>query len=128
MGRSEGWNSREDSLCRYGNGEQIITERVNTCVGEAASTQVRTLVFDDEDVVARLQPLVDAYPGAQMFLLGAIGVDFPEDVLLDLQPDQLQVLSVSRSNVRLESYPMEKTINSLRGQYGIGTIQAKIVL
>ncbi|NEQ86558.1 MAG: hypothetical protein F6K26_42805 [Moorea sp. SIO2I5] len=24
------------------------------------------MVLDDEDVVARLQPLVDAYPGAQM--------------------------------------------------------------
>ncbi|NEO94712.1 MAG: hypothetical protein F6K56_32795 [Moorea sp. SIO3G5] len=72
--------------------------------------------------------MVDAYPGAQMFLLGEIGVDFPEDVLLDLHPDQLQVLSVSRSNVRLESYPMERAINSLRGQYGIGNIQAKIVL
>lgn len=111
----------------YKTGEQIVTEKINTSVGEAASTQVVTLVFDDEDVIPKLQRLVEVNPGAEIFLLGEVGVDFPEDIPLELQPEQLQVLSVSGSKVKLEYCPIARAITSLTDQYGVGAIQAKIV-
>ena len=78
-------------------------------------------------MVEPLKQLVDTHPDAAIFLLGEIGVDFPEDIPLELQPDQLQVLSVTGSTVKLEYCPVLKAIASLTDQYAVGTITAKII-
>ncbi len=44
----------------YKAGEQIITSKVTTEVGEAASTEIRNLTFNDEDAIAQLQQLQKA--------------------------------------------------------------------
>ena len=60
----------------YKTNEQIITSKVITKVGEAATTQVRTLRFNDEDAVAPLLELQSAYPNAAIYLSGSVTVDF----------------------------------------------------
>ena len=38
----------------YKTGEQIITSKVTTTVGEAARTEIRSLSFNDEEAIAQL--------------------------------------------------------------------------
>jgi inner membrane protein len=120
----------------YKTNEQIITSKVITKVGEAATTQVRTLSFNDEDAVAPLQELKSAYPNAAIYLSGSLTVDFPEEVKLPILPDQYQTVSLAGATVNLEYCGVEGAhreadlfeIAVLREQYAVGTVTAKIIV
>ena len=73
----------------YKTGQQIITSKVTTVVGEAARTEIRNLTFNDEDAVAPLEELKQTYPDADIFLNGELTVDFPEDVLIPIESNQM---------------------------------------
>lgn len=62
----------------YKTGAQIITNRVTTTVGEAATTKIRNLTFNDEDAIPELEELQRAYPGADIYINGELTVDFPK--------------------------------------------------
>ena len=64
----------------YKTNEQIITSKLTTSVGEAATTQVRTISFNDEDAITPLLQLQSAYPNAAIYLSGTLTVDFPEEI------------------------------------------------
>jgi inner membrane protein len=111
----------------YKTNEQIITSKLTTEVGEAATTQVRTITFNDESAIASLQQLQSAYPNAAIYLSGSLTVDFPEEVKLPILPDQYQTVSLSGAAVNLEYLGIEGAIAVLREQYAVGTVTAKIV-
>jgi inner membrane protein len=111
----------------YKTGQQIITSKLTTEVGDAAKTTVRTISFNDEDAIAPLQQLQSAYPNAAIYLSGSVTVDFPEDVKLPILPDQYQTVSLSGAAVNLEYCSVEEAISVLKDQYAVGTITAKIV-
>jgi inner membrane protein len=111
----------------YTTNEQIITSKLTTEVGEAATTQVRTLSFNDEDAIAPLQQLQSAYPDAAIYLSGSLTVDFPEEVKLPILPDQYQTVSLSGAAVNLEYCRIEEAIAVLSEQYAVGTVTAKII-
>jgi inner membrane protein len=111
----------------YKTNEQIITSKLTTEVGDAATTEVRTLTFSDESAIAPLQQLQAAYPNAAIYLSGSVVVDFPEDVKLPIQPDQYQTVSLSGAAVNLEYCGVEEAIAVLKEQYAVGTVTAKIV-
>jgi inner membrane protein len=70
-------------------GEQIITSKVTTTVGEAAKTEIKNLGFDDEEAIAPLEELQKAYPNADILLNGELTIDFPEDVKIPIEPNQM---------------------------------------
>lgn len=111
----------------YKTNEQIITSKVITKVGEAATTQVRTLTFNDQDAISPLQELKSAYPNAAIYLSGSLTVDFPEEVKLPILPDQYPTVSLSGATVNLEYLGVEDAIAVLREQYAVGTVTAKII-
>jgi inner membrane protein len=53
---------------------------VTTTVGEAATTEISHLTFNDEDAVQPLLEIQQAYSGADVFVSGNLTVDFPEDI------------------------------------------------
>jgi inner membrane protein len=59
----------------YKTGEQIITSKVSTEVGEVAKTEIKSISFDDEEAIAQLEELQSAYPGAEIYLSGELGVN-----------------------------------------------------
>jgi inner membrane protein len=65
----------------YKTGEQIITSKVSTEVGEAATTEIKNISFDEEEAVAQLEELQQTYPGAEIYLNGELTVDFPSKIL-----------------------------------------------
>ncbi len=111
----------------YKTGQQIVTSKLITRVGEAATTQVRTISFNDEEAISPLVELQSAYPNAAIYLSGTLTVDFPEEIKFPILPDQYQTVSLSGATVNLEYCGIEEAIAVLREQYAIGTVRAKII-
>ncbi len=120
----------------YKTGEQIITSKVTTTVGEAATAEIRNLTFNDEDAIPALEELQQAYPGADIFLNGELTVDFPEDVKIPLEPNQMVTAVLSESRIKFSYCEVGKAIGFasaqsaiglLREQYAVGTVEVRIV-
>ncbi len=113
----------------YKTGEQIITSRVTTTVGEAARTEIRNITFNDEDAVQPLLELQQAYPDADIYiyLSGELTVDFPEDVLIPIESNQMATAVLSGSRIKFSYCELERAIALLREQYAVGSVEIKIV-
>ena len=110
----------------YQTGEQILVSKLSTEPGKTASRVTQTIVLNDEEVALRLQPLLMQYPGARIYLSGAVAVDFPEEVHAISQPRQLQSLSVAGANVSLTYHPLELALTQLNEQWATGTLTVLI--
>ena len=111
----------------YKTGEQIITNKVTTTVGEAATTEIRNLSFNDEDAVQPLRELQQAYPDADIYLNGELTVDFPEDVKIPIESNQMVTASISGSSIKFSYCGLDRAIALLKDQYAVGTVEMKIV-
>lgn len=111
----------------YKTGEQIITSKVTTTVGEAAKTEIKNLSFNDEEAIAPLEELQKAYPGAEIYLNGELTVDFPEDVKISVEPNQMVTASLSGSRIKFEYCGLDRAIVFLNEQYAMGTVEIKVV-
>ncbi|NJL51437.1 MAG: metal-dependent hydrolase [Hydrococcus sp. SU_1_0] len=111
----------------YKTGEQIITSKVTTTVGEAAKTEIKSISFDDESAVAQLSELQQAYPGAEIYLSGELAVDFPEDIKIPIEPNQMVTAELVGSSLKFSYCDLERAIAFLNAQYATGAIQIKVV-
>ena len=110
----------------YKTGEQIITSKVTTTVGEAAVTEIRNLTFNDEDPIPALQEIQQNYPDSDVFLSGDLTVDFPKDIQ-PLKKNNYTTASVSGTILKISYCPLDKAIALLRDQFAMGTVEVKIV-
>jgi inner membrane protein len=111
----------------YKTGEQIITSKVSTVVGEAAKTEIKNLSFDDEEAIAQLSELQKTYPGADIFLNGELTIDFPEDVKIPVEPNQMVTAELVGSSIKFSYCNLENAIVILNAQYAIGAVEIKVV-
>ncbi|VEP15187.1 Membrane-bound metal-dependent hydrolase (fragment) [Hyella patelloides LEGE 07179] len=111
----------------YKTGEQIITSKVTTTVGEAATTEIRNLTFNDESPIEALEKLKEVQRSPNIYLSGELTVDFPEDVKIPIEPNQMATAALSGSNLKLFYCPIDTAIALLRDQYAIGNIEIKII-
>jgi inner membrane protein len=111
----------------YKTGEQIITNKVSTVVGEAAKTEVRSISFNDESAIAPLQELQQAYPNADIYLNGQLTIDFPEDVKIPVEPNQMATAVLSGNRIKFEYCGLSRAIAILKEQYAVGTVEVRIV-
>ncbi len=111
----------------YQTGEQIITSKVTTEVGEAASIEIKNLSFNDESAIAQLEELQQTYPGADIFLNGELTVDFPEDVKVPIEPNQMATAALSGNRIKFSYCSLEGAIALLREQYAIGNLEIRMV-
>ncbi len=111
----------------YKTGAQIITSKVITTVGEAARAEIRNLAFNDEDAIAELEQLQQAYPGADIYINGELTVDFPEDVRIPIEPSQMPTAVLSGSRIKFSYCSLERAIALLNGQYAVGTVEIRTV-
>ena len=100
---------------------------MTTTVGEAATTEIRNLTFNDEDAIPVLEQLQQAYPGADIYINGELTVDFPEDVKLPIERNQMATAALSGSKIKFGYCSLDKAISLLKEQYAIGTVELKIV-
>jgi inner membrane protein len=111
----------------YKTGEQIITSKVTTSVGEAATTEIRNITFNDEEAVAPLEELRTAYPNADIFLSGQLTIDFPEEVKIPIEPNQMVTAFVVGSSLKFSHCGLGDAIDLLKEQYAVGTVEVRIV-
>jgi inner membrane protein len=111
----------------YKTNEQIVVSKMTTSVGEAASTEIKNITFNDENAIATFQQLRTAYPNADIFLSGELAIDFPEDVKIPIEPNQMVTASVVGSSIKFSYCSLERAIAYLREQYAIGTVEVKVV-
>jgi inner membrane protein len=111
----------------YKTGEQIITNKVTTTVGEAARTEIKNITFNDESAIALLEELQQAYPNADIYLNGQLTIDFPEDIKIPIEPNQMVTASVVGNSVRFSYCGLEKAIALMSEQYAVGTVEVRIV-
>jgi inner membrane protein len=111
----------------YKTGEQIITSKVSTTVGEAAKTEIKNLSFDDESAIAQLEELQSAYPGAEIYLNGELAIDFPEDVKIPVEPNQMVTAELVGSSIKFSYCDLGRAIALLREQYAVGAIEVRIM-
>ena len=80
-------------------------------------------------VVSPLQELQNAYPNADIYIYlnGELAVDFPEDIKISLEPNQMVTAQVVGSNLKLNYCSLDRAIALLREQYAVGTLSARIV-
>ena len=116
-----------DSRGIYKTNEQIVVERLTTDIGEAATTEIRNLTFNDEDAIPELEQLQGAYPGADIYINGELTVDFPEDVRIPIEPNQMATAVLSGSRIKFSYCSLDKAIALLNGQYAIGNVEVRIV-
>jgi inner membrane protein len=89
-----------------------------------------------------LSELQQAYPGAarfgyedshpkaaaaEIYLNGELTVDFPEDVKIPVEPNQMVTTEVVGSSLKFSYCDLERAIVYLKEQYAVGTVEIKIV-
>jgi inner membrane protein len=111
----------------YKTGEQIITSKVSTVVGEVAKTEIKNLSFDDEEAIAKLEELQQTYLGAEIYLSGELTIDFPEDVKIPVESNQMVTAEVVGSSLKLNYCELDRAIALLKEQYAVGTVEVRIL-
>ena len=111
----------------YKTGKQIITSKVTTTVGEAATTEIRNLTFNDEDAIPALLNLQQSYPNSDIFVSGNLTVDFPEDIQIPFTKNEYATASLNGTTLKISYCPLDKAIALLSEQYAVGNIEAKII-
>ncbi len=113
----------------YKTGEQIITSKVTTTVGEAARTEIKNLTFNDEDAVQPLLELKQAYSDADIYIYlnGELTIDFPEDVKVPIEPNQMATAVLSGNRIKFSYCGLSRAIAYLKDQYALGTLEIKVV-
>ena len=111
----------------YKTGEQIITSKVTTVVGEAARTEIKNLTFNDEDAIPELEQLQQAYPDADIYLNGELTIDFPEDVRIPIEPNQMATAALSGSRIKFSYCSLDRAIALLKGQYAVGNVEVRTI-
>jgi inner membrane protein len=77
--------------------------------------------------IAQLSELQSAYPGAEIYLNDELTVDFPEDVKIAVEPNQMLTAEVIGSSLKFSYCGLERAIALFREQYAIGTVEIKLV-
>ena len=111
----------------YKTNEQIVVERLTTDIGEAATTEIRNLTFNDEDAIPALEQLQRAYPGTDIYINGEITVDFPEDVRIPIESKQMATAALSGNRIKFSYCSLDRAITLLNAQYAIGTLEIKVI-
>ena len=87
----------------YRTGIQIITSKVTTTVGEAATTEVRNITFNDEDAIPSLSNLQQNYRGSGVFINGDLTVDFPEDIQIPFFKNNYVIASLKNTTLNFRT-------------------------
>lgn len=111
----------------YKVGQGLIADRLVVDEGRPASIQLSTIAFDDENIAEKLAQFEARNPNALLILDGTVSVDFPEDITITPEPDQLNTIKVSGSNVTLSYCPIDEAITALNDQWAIGSLNVKII-
>jgi len=117
--------SSQKELYKVGNG--LIADRLVINQGQPAKIQLSSLTFDDENLATKLSQIREQNPNRLILVNGTVSIDFPEDISLSQQPDQLNTIKLSGSKVTLTYCPISEAITVLNDQWAIGSLSVKTI-
>ena len=77
--------------------------------------------------IALLEQFQQAYPDADIYINGELTVDFPEDVRIPIEPNQMSTAVLSGNRIKFSYCGLGKAIALLREQYAVGNVEVKLV-
>ena len=63
----------------------------------------------------------------QIYINGELTVDFPEDVKIPIEPNQMVTAVLSGNRIKFSYCSLERAIVYLKDQYAVGTVEVKVV-
>ena len=123
--------SKPDELYQVSNrpdmGHQIVSERITGKVGRKITTSIESVTWVDEEILPRLEQTIDRYPNAVMYLTGSIEIDDPEQISIQVKPQQLATVTKQGRKLEFSSCPLTNAIGLLRDQWGSGQVRIRII-
>lgn len=89
-------------------------------------SEIKNLTFNDEDAIVELEQLQQAYPDADIYINGELTVDFPEDVKVPIEPNQMTTAVLSGDRIKFSYCSLDRAIALLKEQYAVGSVEIKI--
>jgi inner membrane protein len=124
--------SSPDELYQVSNrpdlGNQIASERITGKVGRKIATTIESLAWIDEEVMPKLDKLLDRFPNAQVYLTGSIEIDDPEQIVIRADPQQLSTVTKQGRKLVFNSCPLTNAIGLLRDQWGSGQVRVRVIV
>ncbi len=77
--------------------------------------------------IAPLEELQNAYPNADIYLTGELSSDFPEDVKIPLEPNQMATAALSGNSIKFSYCGLSRALALLKEQYAVGNVEVRIV-
>jgi inner membrane protein len=77
--------------------------------------------------IAPLLQLQQSYLNADIFLSGELAIDFPEEVKIQSEPNQMVMASVVGSSLKLNYCSLSRAIVYLKEQYAVGVVTVKVI-
>jgi inner membrane protein len=109
-------------------GHQIVSERITGKVGRKIATSIESLTWVDEEILPRLDKMLDRYPDAQMYLTGSIDIDEPEQITPRSNPQQLVTVTKQGRKLEFNSCPLGNALGLLRDQWGSGQVRIRVIV
>jgi inner membrane protein len=109
-------------------GHQIVSERITGKVGRKIVTSIESVSWVDEEVLLKLDKMLDRYPDAQMYLTGSIEIDDPEQISIQAKPQQLATAIKQGRKLEFNSCPLTVALNLLREQWGSGQVRIRVIV
>ena len=110
----------------YKTGAQIVVTRLNTKV-DIKRSKIEEISFNDEDTVTKLSKFKSNHQNQKIYLSGELEVDFPEDIVLALPPNDYPVASLNGKKIKFKYCDINLAIPLLREQYGLGALEVRLV-
>ena len=85
------------------------------------------MTWVDEEILPRLDRIIDRYPNAQMYLTGSIEIDDPEQISIQAKPQQLATAIKQGRKLEFNSCPLTVALNLLREQWGSGQVRIRVI-
>lgn len=111
----------------YKTGAQIIITKLDTKVSDTRNSKTKEISFNDENAVAKLSNFQQKHPEQNIYLSGELEVDFPEDIVLFLPPNDYQVASLQGKKIKFKFCDIDVAIPLLREQYGLGALEVRLI-
>lgn len=109
----------------YTTGQQIEVEKLSIEPGDRAVVTVQPITFNDEPAAEKLQRLLS--PQTKSWVTGQLAIEFGDEISWQPNPLEMPIITITGNTVSFDLCPLEKAIDLLGDQYGIGTLTVKSV-
>jgi inner membrane protein len=96
-------------------------------VGRKVVTTIESVTWVDEEVLPKLNKMLDRFPDAHMYLTGSIDIDDPDEITIHAEPQKLITVAKHGRKLAFNS-SLGNAIGLLRDQWGSGQGRIRVIV